>query len=379
MSNAATAAKPSTFAYGSGFGIAPKFYRKAGSSSLFVDDVAVFRSGTFRDSMGYQSTWESMHINQIITNWEHLVNNKLFTDVPVRDGHPGWLISGMEGNGKVIGYHTSLKSERRKAPHDDTEYDYLIAGFEITDPQAQQNIENGTWRNRSAEIGTYTSNAEAEYWPVYMGVAYVDIPAVEGLKFQSPNGARLYAISSDVAFTSKENSVGTDSTQTTPTPPAQQTLPFGDGAQPHVFSINGRQVSDYSAVQSHINALEKFQAETQEQNRRNFVSKLASDNKILASHIEGQTAFALGLTPEQFTAWCGTWDNATAVPAVSNVANTVTNSGNEAQTGEAAKSEEFSILHDVIRAHKMAGTPVAQIKETAGYKKLIAAGQHVEL
>lgn len=375
----ATLPRPSTFAVSTGFGVTPKMYKKD-NGMLVLEGVAVFRSGTFRDSMGIQNTWEKLHIDQMVGNFNHLKSSGVFDDVPVRDGHPGWLIHGLPGNGKTIGWHTSLRTEELEAPHDGMKYHYLLGDFEITDPEARANIENGTWRNRSAEIGTYVSNAEAEYWPVYMGVAYVDIPAVEGLKFDSPNGggAKFYMLLDGVSL-NKENSVGTtDPTQAAPA--TNPTLPFGDGAAPaHVFSVNGKQVSDYSAVQAHINALEKFQAESMEQNRRDFVASLAKDGKILATQLDGQTEFALGLTPEQYTKWCGTWGQAAKAPVLGNHADGVSDPDNKAQSGQDAQEEQYSIWRDTVLAHKMAGTPVDKIKASASYRSLIAAGQTVDL
>lgn len=372
----ATIQRATTFAYSSGFfGIKPTFFRKDGSKSLFVNDVAVFRTGTFRDSMGIQNTWEKLHIDQMIANWNHLQTNKIFTDVPVRDGHPGWLIHGLPGNGKTIGYHTSLATEKRTAPHDSTEYDYLFAGFEITDPDAQQSIENGTWRSLSSEIGSYLSNAESEFWPVYLGVAYVDIPAVEGLKFTSPNGSRIFDLGTVASVNSKETGVS-DNAQTTP--PAQQ-LPFASDVRPHVFSVNGGQTSDPVAVQQHITALELFRQETVASNRADFVTSLAGGNKILASQVESLTAFAQSLSPEQYANWCKSYETAAQVPAVTPQAGGVTNQNNGAQAGTSDQDQQYSIWEDTVRAHLMSGASVDKIKATNSYKMLAAAGRAPQL
>lgn len=368
---------PSTFAYGNGFGLIPKMYRRD-SGSLVLERVAVFRSGTFRDSMGYQNTWESLHMKQMIDNWDHLRDNKIFDDVPVRDGHPGWLIHGTEGNGKVVGWHTNLATEKAKAPHDDEEYDYIFADYEITDPDAAQNIENGTWRNRSAEIGTYVTNNEAEFWPTYMGFAYVDIPAVEGLKFNSPNGSKFFVFGS--LPSTKETGVTVTPTQA-PTPvPAAPVLPFSAPATPQSFSVNGVAVTDPVAIQNHILSLEQFQSDTVEANRRNFVTALASGSspKISATQIEGLTAFALKLTPEQYLEWTKTYDVAPAQTALGQHGQTVSNPDNSSQSVD-PKANEISVWEDIVRRHRNAGTPVDTIKATASYKKLVAAGRTVEL
>lgn len=375
-----TLARPSLF-IGNGFGIEPIMFRRD-SGNLVMQKVAVFRSGSFRDSYGEMTTWEDMHIKQMVENFNHLKNNSLFDDVPVRDGHPNFLLNGLPGNGRVVGWHTNLVTEKTKAPHDDEEYDYLFADFEITDPRAREMVEGGTWRNRSAEIITYRTNNEAEYWPVYGGFAYVDIPAVEGLKFSASNGVpapKIYVMMFD-----KEKSVGDNPTSSAPAqPPATPesgALPFSaPPAAPHVFAVNGQQVTDYAAVQSHINVLEKFRADAQEQNRRDFVAGLAKDNKIAASQIDKMTEFAVKLPSEQFDAWKATFDDAPVVPALGQSADGVTNSDNASQKEGDPKVAKLTIAREVVRQHKLAGMPADQIKATNSYRSLVDAGETVQL
>jgi hypothetical protein len=365
-----TLARGTTFAFGSGFGFQPNMYRKD-SGVLILERLAMFRSGTFRDSTGYQMTYDPLHMKQIVDNYEWLRDKKIFDDIPVRDGHPGWLIHGLEGNGKVVGWHDKVWTETLTAPHDDTEYDYILADIRITDPSAAASIENGTWRNRSAEIGRYTTNTEAEFWPVYMGVAYVDIPAVEGLKFSSSNTTpdrQVY-----VFMDSKETGVGTEPTTTTGQP--QGTPLLGVTPAPQAFSINGQSLTDPVVVQNHITALEKFQAETVEGNRVAFVTGLAASNKILATQVDSLTAFAKGLNGEQFVAWQATFEAAPVQPVLGQHASGTTNPENTAQNQPtAAPAQEVTDL-EVVKMHKHAGTPKAQIEAGASYKRLQAAGK----
>lgn len=382
----------STFAIGNGFGMPTTMYRKD-SGALALERVAVFRSGTFRDSSGMQNTWEGLHMRQMIDNWNHLRDGKIFDDVPVRDGHPGWLIHGLPGNGSVVGWHTNLATEKATAPHDDEEYHYIFADYEITDPNAATNIENGTWRNRSAEIGTYVTNDEAEFWPVYMGFAYVDIPAVEGLKFQSPVGTKLFVIN----FTAtKETGVTVPITPalaaapipvaalpTQPATPAAPVLPFAaPAATTQTYVINGSQVADPIAVQNHILSLEQFQRDTVEANRRNFVTGLAggAQPKIAATQIDGLTEFAQKLTPEMYAAWTATFATAPVSSTLTQHGQTVSNPGNAAQDGQVDRvADEISVWEATVLQHRRAGTPTEAIKNTNSYKKLVAAGKTVDL
>lgn len=360
--------KPSVFAFSTGFSMQPAMFRKD-NGNLALQRVAVFRSGTFRDSMGYQSTWESIHMKQMIDNWNHLRDGKLFDDVPVRDGHPGWLIHGLPGNGKVVGWHTNLVTEKAKSPVDDEEYDYIFADYEITDPEAAAAIENGTWRNRSAEIGTYITNSEAEFWPVYMGFAYVDIPAVEGLKFRGANGVRVHAIQMD----KKETSVADNST-TPASGNSSGDLPFQIGnPTAQVYSVNGQQVTDPVAIQNHINTLEQFRRDTQEQNRREFVNSLAAAGKIAATQVDSMAAFALGLNTEQYESWTKTYEAAPTLSVLGQHGVTVTNPTNTSQGNPA--EEQIKVWEATVAQHKMAGTPKVAIEKTASYKALVAAGR----
>lgn len=371
--------RPSTFAISSGFGLEPVKYKKD-NGTLMMEGVAVFRTGTFRDSMGTQNTWEPIHLKQMVDNFDHLRNNKVFDDVPVRHGHPGWLINNTPGTGAVVGWHKGLKVATLKAPHDDAEYDYLMADFEILDDDAKAAIDKGLWRNRSSEIGTYLTNAESEHWPVYMGVAYVDIPAVEGLNFSSANGAPAPKVY--VMFNQKETIVGVDPSAapqqggTPATAPAasQHGAPTAP-AQPFVFSVNGASVSDVAAVQAHITSLEKFRSDTQEANRKNFVTALVTANKIPAPKQDSYEKFALGLSPEQYESWTATFEDVSG-PALLGLHGM--NGGNQDSTAPAQQvaaqgtAAEIVQLREQVGMHKNAGTPKAAIEKMGSYKRLIA-------
>lgn len=136
---------------------------------LHVGALPIFRSGTFRDSMGVQHTWEPEHLEQMVFHYNLLKDRGIFPNVPVRDGHPGIFGNG----GAVIGYISDIRHDQAAGQ--------IVADVEVTEPDAQGKLERGTFRARSAEIGMYETNDEAVFWPVLMGFAFVDIPAVEGL------------------------------------------------------------------------------------------------------------------------------------------------------------------------------------------------------
>ncbi len=374
--------RPSTFSVNSGFGIKPNQYKKD-NGNLVMEGVAVFRTGTFRDSMGYQNTWESLHMKQMIDNFNHLKSSGVFDDVPVRDGHPGWLINGIAGNGRVVGWHTSLRSESIKAPHDGVEYDYLLADYEILDEDAKRDIASGLWRNRSSEIGTYLSNAEAEFWPVYMGVAYVDIPAVEGLNFSaSQAGAPAPKVYVMFDSSSKEKNVG----DTPPAAPSQGSQPPAGTqqhgapaapaapAQPFMFTIGGAQVSDYAAVQAHISSLESFRDETTKTNRENFVKALVAGNKIPATKLDAYTKHVSAMSAEQFSNFQDLYGDMEVPSLLGQHGGGVANDGKPSvqHSAEQGSDARKMILTERVRMHSAAGTPKATIEKMDSYRELIA-------
>lgn len=356
-----------------GFGIEPKVYKGAGSNKVY-SGVAVFRSGTFRDSNGMQNTWEDLHISQMMDNFDHLVKNKKIIQVPARDGHKSFLNKNTPGNGAVVGWHQNVQSKKIKSPVDGLEYNYILADYEITEPYANEKIVNGTFRNRSAEIGTYTTNNEAEFWPVYLGFAFVDFSAVEGLNFSSSsqgNGnVRLYTWTgwSNEEKTVDPNQQGTGTAL--PFPPSM--LPGGQ-ANASAFTLNGQQVTDPAAVQAHINRLEQFVQEARGAARANFVSGLVRTSRVPVTQQDAMVAFANSLNDEQYGQWIATWGSVEQLPLLANHGGGVTNpQGNTTLT---ASDQAIADAEAVVKMHELTGMPKEQLAKTASYAKLVAAGK----
>jgi hypothetical protein len=372
----------SLFTLSGDFGFTPRKYKKKnaeGHSVLVVEREAVFRSGTFRDSMGYQNTWESIHMQQMLANYNYLVANNLFKDVPVRDGHPGFLINGQPGMGKNVGWHTGLEIETLAAPHDGVEYDYVFASFELLDPAAIAAYESGLFRNRSAEIISYASNAEAEFWPVYAGFAFVDIPAVEGLNFsRDPSTPRDH--SRVLVMFDKEIPAMTAPLQGAPAPTDRPAL-GGPANAPHVFSVNGQPVTDYSAVQRHITVLETAQREAQAAGREAFVKDLSDRGVILATAVDHFNALAVQLDQTGWELFCKGYEGAGTSSIVAQHASPASGVGgtlasNGAATGgpQAVQAQEIEDAKQVVAAFRAASMKPDQLKATPSYKKLVAAG-----
>lgn len=307
-------------------------------------DVPVFRSGTFRDSMGYERSWEALHMGQMAAHFELLRSREIFAKVPVRAGHPGMFSGDPIHN--IIGYITALRVETKSSPADGEEYSYLIADYEILDPEAQKKIDSGLWVNRSAEVGEYMTNApETAFWPVFMGVAYVDIPAVEGLNFAKALGNYAQEHQTENFSIQMEETVTVKTNDDLKNPPAPG-APGGEALSvPMQFTIAGGVTADFAKVQGHINTLEgenaslrEFQRAALQGRREDFVNGLAAGDspKIAASAVEGLIAFASDLTAEQFTAWSKTWDGVAPIEGLGKLPET-----EDAEAGR-DKTEAFS-------------------------------------
>lgn len=345
-----------------------------------VQREAVFRTGSFRDSWGEMTTWDSLHAKQIVENFNHLRNTNVFSEVPVRDGHAGFIVNNLPGNGRVVGWHTGLVTEKAKSPIDGEEYDYIFADYEITEPDAAEKRQRGTWRNRSAEILRYVTNNEAEYYPVWGGFAFVDIPAVEGLNFSrdtsAPENGVRYFVMRETTVTQPAS--GNPTQPTAPAAPAQPPAPA-----PHMFSINGQATSDYAAVQRHISALENAQNEARNTARTAYVNSLAQSGRILGNeeNLKSMTEFAMGLTDAQFETWSAGYA-AQPQPAMFGQHNVASATGAAPIQGAAvfsggaaapAGNDEIEIAKETVR-HLRGSMSEDDVKKTASFAKLVAAG-----
>lgn len=357
-------------------------------TALIVEGKPIFRSGTFSDSMGYEHTWETLHINQMVDHDALLRGRGVFEDVPVRKGHPDWggLFSDPVRNAmdELIGYMSNFRTEERVNPTDGQTYTYLLADLEILEETAIKNIKSGLWRNVSAEISTYVTNGNAEYWPVMYGVAYVDIPAVEGLKSQHSKVANQYSIILE------EDMTGTPTKPQPPVPSENENKQENQDTATHnhslnnggtpafAFSIGGKQTTDFAAVQAHINtieaanaALEAFRTESVEAGKVEFVKSLIRDNKINASQEEQYIDYAKSQSDEGFAAWKKLMEATPQMSVTGAQGAGFSQSVNES-TETDAKSERIDVLKSIVSSHKLGGKMTdKQIEASASYQELV--------
>lgn len=359
-------------------GVKKSFFERGGRKIMKLENVAVFRSGTFRDSIGRQATYTADDMKMFVTNFNNLKANGVFPDVPVRVGHPQFGVSSMSG---LIGHVTGMRAEEREASIGKQKFTVLLTDYEILRADAQENIDSGLWKNRSSEVGVYTDNNDVDHAPVFMGFAYVDIPAVERL---NEFGKSSDASESPFAFSYITEEIDMTAPNPVATPPAPTApAPAPVPAAPVEFSIGGAPTTDYAAVQQYITALERqvteftnAEAARTTAEREAFVKSLAegASPKIAATLIDSTTAFAKGLTQEQFTAWKGTMETIAPNPLFQQHgpdAGTVGNAGAPAPQ-KSAEDSAFETAKAIVTNLSKAGVSAEAIKKGQAYQKVIA-------
>lgn len=353
--------------------------------------VPIFRSGVFADSMGMRKEWLPEQMHQMASNFEYLKRTGIFADVPVRVGHPSFL--GGNPLKDVIGYFESLEVEDRKSPidGDDETYTYLLATYEILDEDADRKITAGLYRNRSSEIGTFfTNDPESELWPVMMGVAFVDIPAVQGLNgFAKQNQTASFSIQLEAPVT------GTDTAKTPPVEAPKPALPVNAE-----FTIGGTRTNDFARVQNYISELEHKNSEFTAQ-----IASLSTENSALkefksaqikagretrlqmltmsqngkppvltAPELEQEKQFAAMLDDAQFDAYLKRLEAKGGNPLLASHGYQSTDENLRSEdTADKAKAAEIDTLKGVISGFRYSsGMSTDKIKETDAFKKLVA-------
>lgn len=149
-------------------------------------------------------------------------------------------------------------------------------------------------------------------------------------------------------------------------------------ASSFTFMVNGTPVTDFAAVQNHINVLESAAKETKETNRKQFVKNLATTNRIAATQLQATEEFALKLSDELWDSWVASWDAAPSVPLLSD--HSAGGYGSDQTPGAAkANNDQLETAKAIVNRHKIGGMPEDQIKLTASYQKVIQADPEFKL
>lgn len=338
----------------------------SGVDALVLRDVPVFRSGTFRDSMGDENTWTETHIAEMVSHFQQLSSSGAFDRVPVRCDHFSIFSGGLSN---VIGYHDNLRVETRSSPVDGQAYAYLMADLYILREDAKANIASGLWSKRSAEIGVYRTNDNQEYWPTLTGTAFVDIPAVEGLSFskQVNTDHRTVVIPEDPMPQAPQNETPTNQQHSAP-------------AAPTSFRIAGTEVSDHAAVQAHLDAqeaeltaLREFRTETVKAEREGFVEALAENRQILATQKDVYSNMVSKMDADEFAAFRDSFGDAGPQKLLGNYAAVRQEAPGTPAAAEAQSvADQDQIDSAEVSMHSMIGTKPEVIATYACFTRIKA-------
>lgn len=257
--------------------------------------LKIFKAGTFKDSRGVQATWTAEHLKSMAENFATLKNSGVFPKVPVRVDHTG------SANG-VVGWLENVYVQGN----------FLLADVQFTEPDAAQKYQRGTYANRSIELGKYETNGDnpKTYDPTVMGLAFVDIPAVEGLHGRASDVSVFHLVEeSEPMQVFKIN--GQDVSDAAAVQAALIDLESRASAQAFTFKLHGGEdTTDFAKVQAHIVTLEKDRDDKLVAERQAFVKQLATDGKIGEAQTEMLTEVAVGMAPDQFEKFCKGYENA---------------------------------------------------------------------
>jgi hypothetical protein len=324
---------------------------------------SIFRAGTFRDSAGEQTTWTIQHLEQMAANFKLLRDKGIFPNVPARKDH-SFSIE------KVIGYIDEMYVQG----------DQLLVDFSVASSQDATNLMRGKYRSVSNEVGMYVDNNETPYWPVVMGFAYVDMPAVEGLHSKSEMPVTYFSRNAE----QENKNVTTDNDKG-----VQRASSFrikGNDTQDHAavqayitelearpgpatFRVRGAETTDVAAVQTHIDALEGFAKETKDGGRKAFVSGLAQAGKIAEPMVESLSALAVSMDDAQFDAFKTSYEAAPAMRLLQEHGQSTNTDGKSPAGGGGDAASEKLILEEQIRMHRDAGMTEDELKNTKAFKR----------
>lgn len=335
-----TLERPATTAYQYALGGAlPQAVEENGTWK--VRGVKIFKAATFKDSRGRQHDWTTEELDEIVANFNQLRSDGAFVDVPIRLDHSKSIKD-------VVGYFEAIRRES----------EFLVGDWEFTKPEAAVEFNRGTFRSRSIEIGSYETNGAtpATYFPVAMGLAFVDIGAVEGLFNRHTPESNMDPVTFRIKGVSTADHAAVqahiDELEKPVTP------------EVFTFKIGGEETTDFAKAQARITELETFAKEQHDTARTSFVDALVEAKKLTAPQGDDTKAFALGLSDEQFAQWKKSFDLAPVV--FGNVVSSGNGSTNNTGGLDAA-AQELITAERVIKGHVNTGMATEQIRKTGSF------------
>ena len=345
-----------------------------------VTGKSVFRTGSFRDSRGREVEVSSEDLHAMVENFYALKRSSL-PHVPVRRDHTKSISN-------VMGYYTDLA----------TDGNFLYADFEITEPEDVKKYERGTYRSVSIEIGKYRTNSGDEYEPTVMGLAFVDLPAVEGLFTLHQEGDNDMMTEEELD-TRIQHAVAMGYAQgLEDAAPTEGDVEFAlacgyaqadldvrsefaandDDRPPFTFTLmSGESTTDYAAVQAELSAAAAAAEEQRSAFRGAFVDQLVTDGKIPAPMAPSLKALASTLNEEQYGTFAASYEQAPTLALFENHGDSGGGSVGGPAKDEVAKRIE--VLEAQIKQHQFAGVPDEQIKSFGSWAELQSLRQTQEV
>jgi hypothetical protein len=233
-----------------------------------------------------------------------------------------------------------------------------------------------------------TNSPVTEYWPVFMGVAYVDIPAVEGLngEFAKQHHSEQYSIQMEVPM---------------PEAPKPQLPPTAE------FKIGGVTTNDFAKVQAYISELEskssgyqsqiasltterdglaEFKRESIKASREDFVTSLGKPGakgeapKLTAPMLESEKAFAATLNDDQFAAYKKRWELAPSQTILENHGHQSGDEGHRPAEQDGDKPSARDTLVAIVKGLRDHSSMKPEaIMQTGSWRQLVALDSSVVL
>jgi hypothetical protein len=369
--------------------------RETDKGTHVIEGLRIFKAGTFADSMGIVRTWETMHLDQMVLHYRLLKDGNILPNVPVREDHSFSVRD-------VVGYFDTMYRD----PEDGN---FLACDIEITEPDAFEKWERGTYRSRSLEIGMYETNGDAPqtYWPVVMGLAFVDIGAVEGLFSKESSTHSFSQLSQDedketqvdeqqflaacryaewVAAAEYAQKVqdweracvyahALEEHQKSAAALGLGTVDHGraNGDGTITFMKDGLPVTmSAQEVGNTMTGLEAFRRETIENGRKTFVDGLVSSHKIAAPQADDMKALVLTMNDPQFEAFKKSYE---AAPVASLFGQFGPGGGGD-NPDAPSTADEIATYEEIVANHRRTGKSQEDIEKLDSFKKLTALKAH---
>lgn len=162
---------------------------------------------------------------------------------------------------------------------------------------------------------------------------------------------------------------------------AENSLQPSNSAAQQGVMIGGKLVTDWQTINQHFASLQAAQSEQRSTFRKEFVEKMARENKITATQVDSLVTLVNGdgdtvpeMSDEQFAAFQASYESAPASTLFQQHATTAegqqaTASGDPIQMTAEARSDRIAVLEGTVAMHKRT-MPEDKVKATKSYIEL---------